>query len=54
MNFGQLLHEQLTRSAAQAGFVFARAGVHVMGALNVAVAYRRAFQMSRDFRRLPA
>lgn len=54
MELSQLIQMQLARGATHAGLLFARAGVQVLGALSVAAAYRRAYRLSRDFRRLPA
>jgi hypothetical protein len=44
---------RLERSAAKASQLFQRAGTQVLSAVAVAAAYRRAFRMSREFRRLP-
>jgi hypothetical protein len=54
MDLGRALSWHAARGAVHAGFWFARAGAQALGVMSVAVAYRRAFRMSRDFRRLPA
>jgi hypothetical protein len=54
MDLGRVLSWHAARGAVHAGFWFARAGAQALGVMSVAVAYRRAFRMSRDFRRFPA
>jgi hypothetical protein len=45
---------RLERSVAKASRLIHEAGTQVLTAITVAAAYRRAFRMSREFRRLPA
>ena len=45
---------RLERGVANASRLIHQAGAHVLTAMAVAAAYRRAFRMSREFRRLPA
>jgi hypothetical protein len=53
MDFGRL-QWTVGRRAAAASLLLQQAGAHVLTGLAVATAYRRAFRMSREFRRLPA
>jgi hypothetical protein len=51
MELGRL---QLGLRAARASLLLQQAGAQVLSALALAAAYRRAFRMAREFRRLPA
>ncbi len=54
MEASRLVQWQLGRGAVRAGRLLLHTGVHARHVLVVALAYRRAFQRSRDFRRFSA